>query len=497
MKHWSEEMKIHALPLMIAVALTSACAQAASPPAAAPTPKAAAPATDPAAARAEIDRLIARIQELSRQLGDDTRVQVERRRFDGMGPPPPPGAPGDGREIIIERHRMDGSPMRGDMMHGERFPGAMMAPNSAGIGVVLAPNQAATGVRIAAVTPDSPAMKAGLRTGDVLLSVDGKKVAGSGSEGVESARHLLGGLKKDQIVRLGYAREGKTGEAAVKADNIRRLMMFNRGGLGDMPGMPAMSGDDHGDRHFRVFAPEIDAEIEQGLPMKHCAPGNEDCAMPAMFEAFRWQGLNLASVDGQLGHYFGADRGVLVLSNGAELKGLQSGDVIQRVAGNEVNTPRDVMRSLREKSVGSQLKLDVLRDRKAMTLTVTVPEARALPFMAPPPPPAPPAPPAPPTPRVPGVAPPAPPAPPHAPGVAPPPPPPPVPPNTSCFAPPSPPAPPAPPTPAALPPPPPPQAPLAMMDAPGDGSFVGDIQEQRYVDDNGEEKVDVTITPSN
>ena len=458
-------MKLHVLPLMIAVALTSACAQAASPPAAAP-------AANPEATRAEIDRLVARIQELSKQLGDDTRIRIEKRGFDGMGRP----APGDGREVIIERHGPGDTPMAAVM-----GPGGMMAPNSAGIGVVLAPNQAASGVRIAAVTPDSPAMKGGLRTGDVLLSVDGRKISGSGAEGVDSARHLLGGLKKDQIVRLGYARAGKTGEATVKADHIRRMMMFNRGESGDLPGMPGMPGDEDGGRHLRVFAPEIDAEIARGLPMRDCPPGRGNCAMPAMFEAFRWQGLNLASVDAQLGRYFGTDHGVLVLSSGDDLKGLQSGDVIEHVAGAAVKTPRDVMRSLREKNAGSRLNLDLLRDRKLLALTITVPEEKALPFLTPPPPPAPPAPPAP-------FAAPAPPAPPATPA-------PPRPPRTPGVAPQAMPAPPAPP--AAPTPPPPPQAPMAMDDLPDDGMIAQTIEETRVVDDNGPEQVEVTVAPTN
>ena len=450
-------MKLHALPLMIAVALTSACAQAATPPAAAPA--AVAPAANPEATRAEIDRLVARIQELSKQLGGDTRIRIEKHRFDGMGTPPPD----DGREVIIERHGPRGPEMPGAMMHG-----GLLAPTRAGIGVVLAPNQAASGVRIAAVTPDSPAMKAGLRSGDVLLSVDGRKISAGGAEGVDSARHLLGDLKKGQLVRLGYAREGKTGEAAVKADDIHRMMMFNRGEYADAP--TPRPGDDNDDRHFRVFAPEIDAEIARGLPMRPCAAGSRDCAMPAMFEAFRWQGLNLASVDAQLGRYFGADHGVLVLSSGDDLKGLQSGDVIEHVAGVAVKTPRDVMRSLREKSAGSRLNLDVLRDRKAMALTITVPEERALPFLAPPPPPPPP---------VPAVAPapPAPPAPAHMPGVAPPP------------------AMPAPPAPPATPRSPrPPQSPMAMGDLPNAGAMAGVVEERHVIDDDGNEQVEVTVT---
>ena len=143
--------------------------------------------------------------------------------------------------------------------------------------------------------------------------------------------------------------------------------------------------------------------------------------MPALFQAFRWQGLNLASVDASLGRYFGTDRGVLVLSSGPDLKGLQSGDVIRKIDGSTVQSPREVMRELREKDSGSRLQVEVLRDRKPMPVTLTVPKSRPLPFMIPPPP-APPAPPAPP--RPPHAAPsamPAPPAPPTPPTAPPPP----------------------------------------------------------------------------
>jgi C-terminal processing protease CtpA/Prc len=56
------------------------------------------------------------------------------------------------------------------------------------IGVVLAADDR-SGVRIAAVTPGSAAADAGLKTGDRITSVDGKRVdAGAGDARVASAR---------------------------------------------------------------------------------------------------------------------------------------------------------------------------------------------------------------------------------------------------------------------------------------------------------------------
>lgn len=391
-------MKTRILPLLIAVALAAGTAQASAP---AQAPKAA--TAEQKAAQAEIDRLVDRIKVLSKELGDgsDVRVIVRTEKLDG------PGwkrrdrdhdmmigrmGPEDGqRKIRIERIGPDGGPQA-----FKRGPG---------IGIVMTPNPAAPGVRIAAVTPESPAQRAGLRSDDVLLSVDGKTIGGSGTAAVENARVLLGKLKQGQVVKLRYARQGKSYTADVKADDISRVFAFNRSERG--PGKHGGDRDHH--KHMMMLPRGVEMDIERMGPMKDCKKGDEDCGLPAIFQAFRWQGLNLASVDAGLGRYFGTDKGVLVLSSGPELKSLQSGDVIQRVAGKTVGSPRDVMRELREEMAGSQLKFEVLRDRKPTAVTVTVPKSRPLPFMEPAPAPravpgvapVPPVPPVQPTPHVP------------------------------------------------------------------------------------------------
>jgi hypothetical protein len=141
-----------------------------------------------------------------------------------------------------------------------------------------------------------------------------------------------------------------------------------------------------------------------------CKPGETCSGQQRLAEAFRWNGLNLASVDTSLGRYFGTDSGVLVLSTGPSLGQLQAGDVIQRVDGKTVATPRAVMDALRDKSADSTVAVDYLRDRKSGSTQLKVPKAMPFPSM-PPMPHAPPAPPAPPHPPKAGAAP-------HAPGSA-------------------------------------------------------------------------------
>jgi len=465
-------MKLRLVPLFVAAALAAGSAQAADKT---PAPSAAPTAAQKEAARAEIDRLVKRIDELSQQLGDDGDVRViVRKQRHGPGEPgkleffegdedAPRAMPDDGRRIErIERVGPNGERWK---VEGMPPPMAMDMHGGPGLGVVLAPNTAAAGVKIAAVTPDSPAMKSGLRTGDVIMQVNGKAISGNGNDAVENARKMIGELQDGQVVKLRYARQGKTYDAAVTAAQIQRVMAFRRD---DMPrGEHWKHEDIEG-----LLPPGVDREIQLIGPRGDCGKGKKDCGMPHIYEAFRWQGLNLASIDAGLGRYFGTQQGVLVVSSGEDLKDLQSGDVIQKVGGVAVESPRDVMRALRNQGAGSKVAFDVLRNKRVLNLNVVVPEERPLPFMTPPPPPAPPAPPAPPTAaRMPAPpAPPAPPPPPGAPRVAPP----------------------APPAPPAAPTPPPREG--AMWRSEGDGdAYVVTVDDEGDMDADFDTQVEVQV----
>lgn len=304
------------------------------------------------------------------------------------------------------------------------------------LGVILAPD-AKAGVRIVAVTPDSAAAKAGLRSGDSLLGVGDKTIAGAdGSARLANARALLGVLEPGKPVRIRYQRDGKPASLTATPQLGERVMVFEND-----DGSQFVTNGELVVRRLRDGGSDVSADSIEYIPAEPMmAPRmhseiirlnadckNKPCPLPSISEALRWNGLNLASVDAKLGRYFGAERGVLVLSAGPELKGLEAGDVIQSIDGRQVDSPREAMVALRGKPDGGQVEVAYLRDRAKAKSKIKVPKAIA---WAPPPPPAPPTPPRPPAPPK-APAPPAPIAPTDAPvpPAPPPPPPPPAPPH--------------------------------------------------------------------
>ena len=306
------------------------------------------------------------------------------------------------------------------------------------IGVVLASDP--KGARVTAGTPDGPAARAGLHDGDVIVAIDGKPVAGTDDDdGKPRARELLGALKDGQNVKIDYLRGGKRSPSlTIKAERREAL------------NWPALMNEDP-DHPFlpKDFNERIRADVERAMRdaqvEKEVANSTREASREAAREAARaaaeharermnskemraafanarqamrstmpWWGLNLAPMNGELGRYFGTDRGALVLaSDDAAMPGLRGGDVITDVGGSAVARPEDVMRALRGQPEGKDVAVKVLRDRKALALTLKMPEFKSIFTM-----PVPPLPPAPPAPPVPSALP-APPAPPPVPATPP------------------------------------------------------------------------------
>jgi membrane-associated protease RseP (regulator of RpoE activity) len=239
-------------------------------------------------------------------------------------------------------------------------------PNKAVLGVQIDPEKTKNGVRVLSVSPGGPAAEAGVLKDDVIVALDG----------VSMAEHSLIGqmekVKPDQKVKVRVLRSGKNKDLIVIArPPVPGPNVFSFGG----PGIDHMFYGDGGS------GPQI-------AQVRRFHFRNE------------FSGLELASLTPKLGAYFGTTDGVLVVSAPEKdaLK-LEDGDVIQSIDGRKPEDGGHALRILRSYKSGEKLNLAVLRQRKPLTLAVTMPERAAFDEdvlgLAPPLPPGAPMPPAP------------------------------------------------------------------------------------------------------
>ncbi len=93
-------------------------------------------------------------------------------------------------------------------------------------------------------------------------------------------------------------------------------------------------------------------------------------------------GVRLIGVTDELRKHYGApeDAGVLVgrvePDSPAAKAGIQVGDLITKVDGDEVESSRDLSREIRRKDKGDSVKLEIVRDRSVRELTVTLEERK-------------------------------------------------------------------------------------------------------------------------
>lgn len=209
------------------------------------------------------------------------------------------------------------------------------------IGPVGKPEDRDEGVRIQGVTPGSAADAAGIRSGDVLLAIEGKRL--DWSDDTSPSQKLLDHLSTTEPgsrLEIEHRRDGQVLTADVEARPREDAFEF--------------------DFDFE--------ELHRSLP-----PGGQ--AFVARFLTDRWGDMELVELTPGLGDYFKTEEGVLVVRAPTdETLGLQDGDVILDIAGRKPADPRHVVRILRSYEPGERLVMTVVRKGRKQQLEADIPE---------------------------------------------------------------------------------------------------------------------------
>ena len=209
------------------------------------------------------------------------------------------------------------------------------------------------GVSILGVTPGSAAADAGLRSGDVITSINDESL--SADDGDEASARLLDfmrGVEEGDKLSIEYLRDGNVGSVEVEPRIVkgRAYAWFGDGGNFSVPNVPNIH-----------MAPDTGKGFQFVVP----------------FFGGSWGDMELVELNEGLGHYFGTDTGLLVVNApSAEAFKLQDGDVIMSIDDREPTSIGHAMRILGSYQPGEELELKIMRDKRRQTLKIELPDDR-------------------------------------------------------------------------------------------------------------------------
>lgn len=212
------------------------------------------------------------------------------------------------------------------------------------------------GIGITNVSKDSPAERAGLKKGDIILQFNGEPLTST-----RKLFRILSEAEPEQRVSLTISRNGS--EQQMNVTLGRRAPTSRSFGAGVPPDL---------NRYYRLDPP--DSPRAWGVAPEFSALG---------FGNNRRIGITTTPLTKQLSDYFGVSggQGLLISSisenSPASKAGLKAGDVITEVDGERIEDSGDFIRAINKKEEG-EVTLTIIRDKSQRTIKVT-PEKRTTP----------------------------------------------------------------------------------------------------------------------
>jgi serine protease Do len=219
---------------------------------------------------------------------------------------------------------------------------------------------------IASVDPESPAELAKLRPGDAVLKIGDRAVVGPDVLATEIRKR-----KPGQEVVLEIERDGKPQEVKVK--------------LGELAGDEAMK--EMSIRFPGLFGPDTTFTPRPGAPQ--ATPKDEGARSRApmapgwTFETRKYIGFEGSELTPELAGHLGVKDGpALIVSrlteDGPAAKAkLRIGDVIVSADGKRIRSGEELIDLVQAKAKGDKIRLEILRDKKPLTVEVEVAEAKS------------------------------------------------------------------------------------------------------------------------
>lgn len=213
------------------------------------------------------------------------------------------------------------------------------------------------GVLVERVADDSPASRAGISKGDVILKFDDESVTSG-----RKLQRLVSEVAPDQTVNLTVFRGGS---------EVRLAVVVGR-----------REGPTVGEGNFSFESlPGVPLPNIPGFELQIPRTGEGETRIFSTRVGGRQIGVSVSPITKQLSEYFGVKngRGLLISDvregSPASKADLRAGDVIVSVDGTELKENMDLIRVINRKGEGDVV-LTIVRDKKELTKTVTPEESK-------------------------------------------------------------------------------------------------------------------------
>jgi serine protease Do len=209
------------------------------------------------------------------------------------------------------------------------------------------------GAEVMSLDHDAPAAKAGVHTGDIIQSLNGQVV-----NDAATLTRLLRDMPVGKFIEMQIVHNSKIQKVQLQLADRSALVQH------------AWS------HHFRVPLPD-NAPTVQGLVSQHSFIGGGTPPANEGPDPQAYVGAQVEPLTPQLARFFGvhAGNGLLVRSvedkSPAANAGIEAGDVVLSANGQALESTNDWLQVLRA-NAGHPVAITVLRNRKVLTLAITV-----------------------------------------------------------------------------------------------------------------------------